>query len=587
MKNFIFNSILLVFFVTPQIKSANKPDFEPLDNRYALVIGISEYQDKNIQQLEFADNDAEDFYQALIDYARFKEDNIKLLLNQEATRENIRKNIQGWLKQTGKDDIIFIFFSGHGGQEKDYNGDENDGIDEYLITYDFNRDDHSSGICDDDFALWISNLLSDHILIVFDCCHSGGAARSKGLPNLVLKDEAGDSLSNWDHFREIPRDGVALIASSRPMQVSWESPKLGNGVFTYSILESIDHTYDDNNDMMIDVEELFASVRTKTSEYTHEEFNRIQEPIFINGLKESINIFYIPFEQIESTDIDELDEILYKARNAPNDSIRIAYLEEAFKKNPKNLRVHHELGGNYAFIKKYEKAIYHYEYLFSNNQSYRWADDIADVLTASGDTISAITWYEKSIALDGSERTCNKLAYLYLSQKEMQKAIKICRQSIETNPMQRDAYILLFNIHYTLEKDLSAFDAIEECLKINPYDSETIYWNGIYQKHHYKNDVIGDSLLEYFNKSSRVNEYIDKVDKGGDNRDTISLYNLSEKDSKRLDELHASRNYSKSNWFIFKLFIDQAIREYPYYSDFYKEMVDYLGSSGKWIVEIF
>ena len=114
----------------------------PLEDRWALVIGISEYKDNKLN-LKFADKDADAISNALINSCRFPKDHIKLLKNAEATYEKIRRGIEGWLAQnTNKNDKIVIFFSGHGTQDIDDNNDETDGYDEFLVPYDFDDNDN-------------------------------------------------------------------------------------------------------------------------------------------------------------------------------------------------------------------------------------------------------------------------------------------------------------------------------------------------------------------------------------------------------------------------------------------------------------
>ena len=62
----------------------------------------------------------------------------KIYTNDQATKANLQEAITGWLPKVSRPgDTVFIFFSGHGGQLADDNGDESDKQDELLIPYDF------------------------------------------------------------------------------------------------------------------------------------------------------------------------------------------------------------------------------------------------------------------------------------------------------------------------------------------------------------------------------------------------------------------------------------------------------------------
>ncbi|MGO7207986.1 caspase family protein, partial [Rhizobium ruizarguesonis] len=53
-----------------------------------------------------------------------------LLLTAEATRENVAAEIERAADDLNTGDIFCITYSGHGGQVPDFNGDEDDAIDE-------------------------------------------------------------------------------------------------------------------------------------------------------------------------------------------------------------------------------------------------------------------------------------------------------------------------------------------------------------------------------------------------------------------------------------------------------------------------
>ena len=59
------------------------------DNSWALIIGINKYQ--NVQKLDFAADDAIAMKDILIESFNFPEHNITILLNEEATKDNIVK----------------------------------------------------------------------------------------------------------------------------------------------------------------------------------------------------------------------------------------------------------------------------------------------------------------------------------------------------------------------------------------------------------------------------------------------------------------------------------------------------------------
>jgi hypothetical protein len=87
------------------------------------------------------------------------------------TRANMIAAMQ-WLVAGAKpNDSLFFHYSGHGGQTKDLDGDEDDGNDEVIYPLDFKTAGH---IVDDDLhTLLVKPLPAGcRLTAIFDSCHS-------------------------------------------------------------------------------------------------------------------------------------------------------------------------------------------------------------------------------------------------------------------------------------------------------------------------------------------------------------------------------------------------------------------------------
>ena len=86
------------------------------NNNKAILIGISQYSDSNINQLAFADEDVRTFSMMLINYAGYGSADIVLLLNNEATKQRIMNTITDMVRQSQKKplDHVILMFAGHG-----------------------------------------------------------------------------------------------------------------------------------------------------------------------------------------------------------------------------------------------------------------------------------------------------------------------------------------------------------------------------------------------------------------------------------------------------------------------------------------
>jgi Flp pilus assembly protein TadD len=89
------------------------------EKRYALIIGIDRYQDKQIGALTGAANDARVLSDTLVRYAGFPADQVVLLSSdqpeeRQPTRVNILQRLSNLAGLVPKDGLLFLSFSGHG-----------------------------------------------------------------------------------------------------------------------------------------------------------------------------------------------------------------------------------------------------------------------------------------------------------------------------------------------------------------------------------------------------------------------------------------------------------------------------------------
>lgn len=93
---------------------------------------------------------------------------------QRPTTRNMIDAMQWLVRDARPNDSLFFHFSGHGGQAKDRDGDEEDGYDEVIYPLDFKTAGH---IVDDTMHdILVKPLPAGcRLTCIFDCCHSGSA----------------------------------------------------------------------------------------------------------------------------------------------------------------------------------------------------------------------------------------------------------------------------------------------------------------------------------------------------------------------------------------------------------------------------
>jgi hypothetical protein len=144
--------------------------------RKALLVGINNYQ--GVSDLRGCVNDVTNMRNVLKTHMGFSNQDIRVLVDERATKENILNRLNWLLRGAKSGDFLIFHFSGHGSQIRDRDGDElQDNLDELICPYDMNWD--GSYITDDELNNLFKRIPQGVRLEVFlDACHSGTALRS-------------------------------------------------------------------------------------------------------------------------------------------------------------------------------------------------------------------------------------------------------------------------------------------------------------------------------------------------------------------------------------------------------------------------
>ncbi|SCV03800.1 LAME_0H13322g1_1 [Lachancea meyersii CBS 8951] len=145
-------------------------------NRKALLIGINYFGSQN--ELRGCINDVHNMHNFLTTRYGYRAEDIVVLTDdqQEMSRVPLKQNIlraMQWLVNGAQpNDALFIHYSGHGGQTKDLDGDEDDGMDDVIYPVDFQSQGH---IVDDEMHDIMVKPLPPGVRLtaLFDSCHSG------------------------------------------------------------------------------------------------------------------------------------------------------------------------------------------------------------------------------------------------------------------------------------------------------------------------------------------------------------------------------------------------------------------------------
>ena len=196
------------------------------EKRFALLLGNSLYDNPGLAQLSAPNGDASDFAAILKDDQIGAFDEAVALINQPASE--IRKSVARFFTNRSRDDLLLLYFSGHGVLD--------DRGKLYLAARDTEPDLLSATAID---AAFVTDAMdrshSNRQVLILDCCHSGAFARG-------AKGVVGSSVGTATAF-EGTGSGRVILTATDATQYAWEGDqvvgKAENSVFTRYLIEGL------------------------------------------------------------------------------------------------------------------------------------------------------------------------------------------------------------------------------------------------------------------------------------------------------------------------------------------------------------
>ena len=189
---------------------------------YALIVGINDYRDEQINDLRFAEADARAMQQVLVESGYVAEEDVLLLLGEDATYRNITTAFENHLVRQAKhpEDVVYFYYGGHGEEGMHIKR----GATYYLLPQDVQTGNLLSTAIEKGVIEFLWGAIgAERKVFISDACHSGGLKNmrllsAKGLETIV---------SN------------ITLAASEADQLSWELDRVGHGIFTYALTQGL------------------------------------------------------------------------------------------------------------------------------------------------------------------------------------------------------------------------------------------------------------------------------------------------------------------------------------------------------------
>jgi hypothetical protein len=241
------------------------PPPPPPSTQWAVIIGVGGYESSAVPRLRYSVADADAVYQTLIG-AGFKKENI-LLMTDKTERKPTLRNIKWALgtflaRSAHKDDLVMIYFAGHGASEVDQRGIERDGLSKYLVPVDADPDDlYSTALPMDEMQNVLARIEAERVTVFLDACYSGAAGGRTFASTKTRTVNVDDIFLD----RLTRSKGRAIVTASRPSELSIELAELGHGIFTYYLVRGLQGYADNNRDGIVSLQELYEYLAQEVS----------------------------------------------------------------------------------------------------------------------------------------------------------------------------------------------------------------------------------------------------------------------------------------------------------------------------------
>ncbi|MDX1870683.1 DEAD/DEAH box helicase [Mycolicibacterium sp. 120266] len=205
---------------------------------HSLFVGIDRYDDPRINWLSGAVRDATALHALFAD--TIPSSSHVLLTDADATVRGIRSALETLVAEAGPDDVVFIFYAGHGSDTHE------------IVCYDTDVADlAATSLPLDELADTLSRINGKTVLCALDCCFSGGLGSRVFATGLTSRGMTRTTPTNI--LSRFIGTGRLVLTASADDEEALESALHRHGLFTYRLLEALQGLNDVGDGDQIDV----------------------------------------------------------------------------------------------------------------------------------------------------------------------------------------------------------------------------------------------------------------------------------------------------------------------------------------------
>jgi hypothetical protein len=139
---------------------------------YALLIGVNNYEDPNLMDLDNPIKDAQNLYNVLVSDYYFDKDNV--ILKKNAKRADITDALDELAEKITKNDNLLIFYAGHGWWDKNANVG-------YWLPADARISRKADWFGNSTLCDYLKVINSKHTLLIADACFGGSIFKTRSV----------------------------------------------------------------------------------------------------------------------------------------------------------------------------------------------------------------------------------------------------------------------------------------------------------------------------------------------------------------------------------------------------------------------
>jgi uncharacterized caspase-like protein len=180
-----------------------------------------------LENLPFASDDARMFSESLVK-GGWSPDHVKCLTDEQATKKNVEIALESWLTKAGRDDVIVLYWSGHGFPDPD----EPEKV--YFACHDTDIRIPATGYRMDRVRGSLEERHARNVVVLADTCHAGKLVTRGGERGMSVV----PAIRSLSEKSSVPNGWVYMVSADADRKAV-ENSAWRNGAFTHCLLRGL------------------------------------------------------------------------------------------------------------------------------------------------------------------------------------------------------------------------------------------------------------------------------------------------------------------------------------------------------------